>query len=519
MYITLIKDGGEKMVKNIKKTLQIIAICVCTLTFSIQSITIADEQDEAFDGGDTYAIQDEDYNVWVKDIQTGCVSEETYSSKQISELLEAEPFIPTNSGSTSIRQIIGSDDRYTTASNSEEYRHTCYILSIYEDGSAVGGTGFLIGPNTVATSAHVICNGKFASTVKVYLESKNQTDSNKIANGVQMIVGSVDTNNIKNGWGLIELDKPLGNTAGYYGFSAAGSVGKDVILTGFHGDKDVMSTSKGKITDIQNNVLYHNCDMISGASGSPIYESSGMAYGVNYGSYAGNNLATYIDINLFEHFNSARVQYSLSEQGYLDSVSTDEIKGWAFNPESRYDSKRVDIYVYDSNGKLHDSGPTSAKKYRPDVGLHGFSYPISWLKYQPGEYKVYAYVIGVWGGNPLLKNSPKSYNVRQSTGTVDYVNSSGIGGWVWKPDAPNDAIEAHVYFYDADTGSLLYGKAVKADTYRADLYRDGRGNGKHGFSFSVDWKQWGVKRIKVETYSVDNSGYNPKVSSKIYTVE
>ena len=69
------------------------------------------KQDEAFDGGDTYAIQDEDYNVWVKDIQTGCVSEETYSSKQISELLEAEPFIPTNSGSTSIRQIIGSDDR------------------------------------------------------------------------------------------------------------------------------------------------------------------------------------------------------------------------------------------------------------------------------------------------------------------------------------------------------------------------------------------------------------------------
>lgn len=46
MYITLIKDGGEKMVKNIKKTLQIIAICVCTLTFSMQSITIADEQDE-----------------------------------------------------------------------------------------------------------------------------------------------------------------------------------------------------------------------------------------------------------------------------------------------------------------------------------------------------------------------------------------------------------------------------------------------------------------------------------------
>lgn len=94
MYITLIKDGGEKMVKNIKKTLQIIAICVCTLTFSMQSITIADEQDEAFDGGDTYAIQNEDYSVWVKDVETGVVSEETYSSSQESELLEAEPFFP-----------------------------------------------------------------------------------------------------------------------------------------------------------------------------------------------------------------------------------------------------------------------------------------------------------------------------------------------------------------------------------------------------------------------------------------
>lgn len=507
------------MVKNIKKTLQIIAICVCTLTFSMQSITIADEQDEAFDGGDTYAIQNEDYSVWVKDVETGVVSEETYSSSQESELLEAEPFFPDISGLVSTQKILGNDDRYITSSNSWEYRCTCYILATFDNGTTLSGTGFLIGPNTVATSAHVICNGKFANTVEVRLESKNQNDSSKIANGLQMIVGSTDGGNIEYGWGLIELDKPLGNTAGYYGFSSAGSVGKDVTLTGFHADKQVMETSKGKITNINNNILHHTCDMVAGASGSPIYESSGMAYGINYGNDEDGNLATNISGGLFERFNSARVQYSLSEQGYLDSVSTDEIKGWAFNPESRYDSKRVDIYVYDSNGKLHDSGPTSADNYRDDVGLHGFSYPISWLKYQPGEYKVYAYVIGVWGGNPLLKNSPKSYNVRQSTGTVDYVNSSGIGGWVWKPDAPNDAIEAHVYFYDADTGRLLYGKAVKADTYRADLYRDGRGNGKHGFSFSVDWKQWGVKRIKVETYSVDNSGYNPKVSSKIYTVE
>lgn len=42
---------------------------MCTLTFSMQSITIADEQDEAFDGGDTYAIQNEDYSVWVKDVE------------------------------------------------------------------------------------------------------------------------------------------------------------------------------------------------------------------------------------------------------------------------------------------------------------------------------------------------------------------------------------------------------------------------------------------------------------------
>ena len=125
------------------------------------------------------------------------------------------------------------------------------FLQLLIDGTTLSGTGFLIGPNTVATSAHVICNGKFANTVEVRLESKNQNDSSKIANGLQMIVGSTDGGNIEYGWGLIELDKPLGNTAGYYGFSSAGSVGKDVTLTGFHADKQVMETSKGKITNIQ----------------------------------------------------------------------------------------------------------------------------------------------------------------------------------------------------------------------------------------------------------------------------
>ena len=65
----------------------------------------------------------------------------------------------------------------------------------------------------------------------------------------------------------------------------------------------------------------------------------------------------------------------------------------------------------------------------------------------------------------------------------------------------------------------MYGKPVSANIHRSDLENDGRGNGYHGFSLSVNWKQWGAKRIRVDTYAVDGSGYNPQVSSKIYNVQ
>lgn len=503
-------------------------LSACIIAFMLSSScnsAFAEVMEDGSQNIDDSTIDSEDstdeieYTVYTKNCITGEESERTYLVGDDTGCDTDEAYTPDSYGTYS---IIGPDNRFDTSQFSEVYHKVCYITGT-AGNSTYSGTGFLIGPNTVATSSHVIYDknkyGGYLSNVKVSFEEKNQTDSNKIAYATYMHGFAADVNDKNNDWAIIELNKPLGEMFGYFGYTTACNKGASVSMTGFPYDRSMMTTCNGQIDSIENNTLWHNCDSMNGSSGSPLYRSDLCVVGIHKGENGNMNFATKISLPVYQQFHSSKVQYNISEQGYLDSVSTNTIKGWAVNPDAKYNEQRTDFYIYDCNGKLHDSGSCIANEYRSDVGLHGFHFNISWLKYQPGEYKVHVYTIGVWGGNPLLKNSPKSYNVRQSTGTVDYVNASGVGGWVWKPDAPNDSIEAHIYFYDADTGKLLYGKPVSANVYRSDLKNDGRGNGFHGFSLSVNWKQWGAKRIRVDTYAVDGSGYNPQVSSKIYNVQ
>ncbi|WP_137143862.1 hypothetical protein [Ethanoligenens harbinense] len=93
---------------------------------------------------------------------------------------------------------------------------------------------------------------------------------------------------------------------------------------------------------------------------------------------------------------------------------------------------------------------------------------------------------------------------------MDYVDSSGVGGWVWKSSAPNLPIEAHVYVYDSN-GTQVYGVPVTANQYRSDLVNAGMGNGYHGFSTSIPWDYLPQGELKVVAYAVDGSGSNVQI--------
>lgn len=419
------------------------------------------------------------------------------------------------------KRVIVHNNRYLEPSTSHVAKNVCYITAGFGDKYSQG-TGFLIGPNTVATSAHVIYND---SLNRLCTNSTIQIGNN-IAHGVfySYDPNYSSTHSRQDDWALIELDRPLGNELGYFGFSKNSTVGQELYLSGFHSDLSGLYTGTGKILsfDTLGKSFDHDCDVIKGSSGSPLYDkSTHIAYGINSGEYlSGNrNVATKINSFVYQNMVSAKVQYSLPNHGYVDAVTTSEIRGWALDPttvSTRYVQKFVDSYIYDSNGIQMTGIRTKAEKYREDVGYHAFSTSINWLRYKPGTYTIKSYAISINGEDRLLNHSGITYTVRPSTGHVDTVNASSVAGWVYKPDAPNDAINARIYFFNADTGAKIHEKSVVANIPRNDLINAGIGNGNHGFVYNINLNSMPANRIRIEVYAADGSGSVPLIYSGIY---
>ncbi|AVQ95882.1 hypothetical protein DRA42_06350 [Ethanoligenens harbinense] len=200
-------------------------------------------------------------------------------------------------------------------------------------------------------------------------------------------------------------------------------------------------------------------------------------------------------------------------EGWLDVVDGDRIAGWARDRDNLADSIWVHIYIRNRNTQeIARFAAVLANCYRGDVapGSHGFNYAVDWRTIPPGEYQIETYAIGQNGNNPPLSGTPKYYTVNASNGCVDYVDSSGVGGWVWKSSAPNLPIEAHVYVYDSN-GTQVYGVPVTANQYRSDLANLRYGNGHHGFSTSIPWSSLPLGPLKIVVYAVDGSGTNSTI--------
>ena len=254
------------------------------------------------------------------------------------------------------------------------------------------------------------------------------------------------------------------------------------------------------------------------------------AYGTSNGSASGTTSTSVgnIFLSTYTGATNQQWQFELLENpnptpvGNLDAVSTTLIGGWAYQSNIPNTALTVHIYIInDSTGEEHII-PVTANGYRPDLeiagygnGYHAFQYNINWKTYKPGKYIVRAYAIGVNSINPQLNNSPKSYTVRNPAGNVEYVDQRGIGGWVWKPDAPNSAIDVHIYIYKSDNTQVAF-YPVTASQPRSDLASAGYGNGNHGFSKTIDWSILPKEELRVVAYAVDGSGYNPSFYSGYY---
>lgn len=212
---------------------------------------------------------------------------------------------------------------------------------------------------------------------------------------------------------------------------------------------------------------------------------------------------------------------SSTADGWLDSVSITEIRGWAWN--SATPNSPIDVHVYVINTTLNRewSYAVTADQYRADLdvagygnGYHGFSYLINWYNYPAGDYLIRVY--GMDGvTNPQLSGCPGTFSIASPTGSGDYLGSDGIRGWAWKPISPDFPIQVHIYVRNM-SGQVLNNIVLTADEYRADLQAAGYGNGNHGFSTSINWSDYPEEKLQVTVYAVDGTGYHPAIFNGEY---
>lgn len=246
------------------------------------------------------------------------------------------------------------------------------------------------------------------------------------------------------------------------------------------------------------------------------YGNSNGTSGGTTATSAGNiYLSNYVG-EMYQHWMFELVENPPNPTGNLEEVSASRIKGWAYQTGLPDRAINVHIYIKNNSTGAQNTVALTANQYRADLqsagygdGEHAFNHTMNWCAYPSGTYTVSAYGINNNGGtNPHLPNSPRTFTVRKATGAMDEINDSLVRGWAWKPDAPNDSVQVHLYIRRTN-GETVYQTATVANTYRGDLYNAGYGDGYHGYSIPIDWSSLPEERLKVTLYAVDGSNENP----------
>lgn len=282
------------MKKFLKKFKGILAVGLITalLSTSAQGSGVSGgnggQTDEAVDGG-----------MYSYCVATG---EVTYIPPEDTEAYsdETEGFSPgynpyadeDNNGEELAQPYYMADNRIKISNpqNDERCRNTVYIEAVTQSGDIISGSGFMIGPNAVATCGHVLCNNGFGEDNNSWAWIKSaqitpamNTGSNPkpygSANATYFICGREWAKNLDNeyDWGIIILDSNIGNKVGWLGlqYQSSSYTGDDIRVNGYpkiNGSSETLYMCTGTVSKSQSRLLYSKNAYISGGnSGGPCY--------------------------------------------------------------------------------------------------------------------------------------------------------------------------------------------------------------------------------------------------------
>ncbi len=212
---------------------------------------------------------------------------------------------------------------------------------------------------------------------------------------------------------------------------------------------------------------------------------------------------------------SRGLRISAPPVGFLQSIDSAKIIGWAYDPDTPAKSIKVHLFANGPKETGTKMGVFDANIFRADVnqdkgitGSHGFSVPLP-ATYKAKGVALYAYAEDAQDRSlHLLANSPLTYTnpppigkfesiAKITTGWRRFVTFYTLSGWAYDPDLSESAIVIHLYAYaplNAPNSRRLVGFSTAIS--RPDINQAYNIKGRHGFSYTVNilnaWRIWGL---------------------------
>lgn len=200
--------------------------------------------------------------------------------------------------------VHGVDNRVRIQNTSDyPWRVHASLLITAADGSMWVGTGWFIGPHTLATAGHcvyikhsnVVGRDGWVQGIKV-MPGRNGTSlpyEFVTATEFYSVRGWAENGDENYDYGAIVIPKDLGNTTGFFGIGVYTDDDlKETIanISGYPSDKDPGTQwyDKNKVASVSASKVYYDIDTVGGQSGSAVYRIiNGKQYGVAIHAYGG----------------------------------------------------------------------------------------------------------------------------------------------------------------------------------------------------------------------------------------